>query len=106
MTTDDVLALGEELRQQGVDDGGGLWAMAEYVDWLVEHGEALMRISEENARLRTRIAELEEESATRDADYGPLLQRVLDFVSRDDVQAVAPEAEDIAQQIRWRLPAS
>jgi hypothetical protein len=33
------------LRQQGVDDGGGLWAMAEYVDWLVEHGEALMRVA-------------------------------------------------------------
>lgn len=43
MTTDEVLARGEELRQQGVADGGGLWASAEYVDWLVEHGEALMR---------------------------------------------------------------
>jgi hypothetical protein len=70
-------------------------------------------MAEENARLQRRVGELEveaeerrEESATRDAGYVPLLQRVLDFVSRDDVQAVDPEAGAIAQQIRWRLPAS
>lgn len=45
MTTADVLARGEELRQQGETDGGGLWAMAEYVDWLVGHGETLMQMA-------------------------------------------------------------
>jgi hypothetical protein len=63
-------------------------------------------MAEENARLQERVAELEEEAATRDADYGPLLLRVLDFVSRDDVQAVDCEADAIAGEIRWRLPAS
>lgn len=51
MTTDDVLARGEELRQQGVADGGGLWANAEYVDWLMEHGEALMQVARKSAEL-------------------------------------------------------
>lgn len=69
MTTDDVLARGEELRQQGEADGGGLWAMAEYVDWQVEHGEALMRVAEENARLQARVAELEAGRAADMAAY-------------------------------------
>lgn len=51
MTTDDVLARGEELRQQGVADGGGLWASAEYVDWLFVHGEALMQVAQSAADL-------------------------------------------------------
>jgi hypothetical protein len=59
MTTDDVLARGEELRQQGVDDGGGLWANAEYVDWLMEHGEALMRVA------RAAVEERDYEDAAR-----------------------------------------
>lgn len=67
MTADDVLARGEELRQQGVDDGGGLWANAEYVDWLVEHAEALMRDARERARLQAQIAEME--ALLRDAHH-------------------------------------
>jgi hypothetical protein len=52
VTAADVLGRGKELRQQGIDDGGGLWAMAEYVDWLFAHGEALMRVAKLALKIR------------------------------------------------------
>lgn len=69
MTADDVLARGEELRQQGVADGGGLWASAEYVDWLFVHGEALMRVAR---LLDEAIPSVELVNRIAREKYGPL----------------------------------
>lgn len=77
-----------------------------YRSELREHRCNAKKWKDERDAAVARVAELEEEAATRDADYVPLLQRILDFVSRDDVQAIDCEAEEVAQQIRWRLPAS
>jgi hypothetical protein len=77
VNTADVLARGEELRQQGVADGGGLWANAEYVDWLVEHGEALMRVARSSAELLSTADNLGLIHLCRDASQHCKAARIL-----------------------------